>query len=129
VQRYLHLSTGVARGVSEAMPPTKFLENIVILCFERRFFKQNSVIRLKSSILAPPNFAPPKFLGWLRHYTFPSSFLLWRQEIDLEFSKYLELRGDKFRDLKNESTTSKFEKQNCNFFHTSKLAHSVENKF
>jgi len=40
----------------------KFLENTVILCFERRFFKQNSVIRLKSDSLAPK-----KFLGWLRH--------------------------------------------------------------
>jgi len=34
------------------MPP-KFLENIVILCFERRFSKQNRVIRLKSNILVP----------------------------------------------------------------------------
>jgi len=49
---------GVARG---AMPP-KFLENIVILSFERRFSKQNRAIRLKSTILAPP-----KFLGWLRY--------------------------------------------------------------
>jgi len=32
------------------------------LCFERRFSEQNSVIRLKSNILAPQ-----KFLGWLRH--------------------------------------------------------------
>jgi len=39
------------------------MENIVVLCFERRCSKQNTVIRLKSSILAPP----PKFLGWLRH--------------------------------------------------------------
>ena len=30
--------------------------HIVILCFERRFSKQNSVIRLKSNILAPQNF-------------------------------------------------------------------------
>jgi len=44
------------------MPPTKVLENIVNLCFERRFSEQNSVIRLKSNILAPP-----KFLGWLHH--------------------------------------------------------------
>jgi len=36
------------------MAPLKFLENIVILCFERRFSKQNSVIRLKSNIFAPP---------------------------------------------------------------------------
>jgi len=38
------------------MPPLKFLENVVILCFERRFSKQNSVIRLKSYILPPPKF-------------------------------------------------------------------------
>jgi len=37
------------------MPP-RFLENMVILCFERRFSQQNSVIRLKSNILAPTNF-------------------------------------------------------------------------
>jgi len=37
------------------MPP-KFLEDIVILCFERRFSKQNSVIHLKSNIFAPPKF-------------------------------------------------------------------------
>jgi len=34
--------------------PLKFLENKVILCFEKRFSKQNSVIRLKSNI--PPQF-------------------------------------------------------------------------
>jgi len=42
-------------GGKEAMPPT-FLENIVILCFERRFSKPNSVIRVKSNILPPQNF-------------------------------------------------------------------------
>jgi len=41
----------------------KFLENTVILCFERRFSKQNSVISLKSNILAPQNFFPKKNLG------------------------------------------------------------------
>jgi len=50
------LLIGVARGAKGAMALPKFLENIVILCFERRFSKQNSVIRLKQSILAPPNF-------------------------------------------------------------------------
>jgi len=35
----------------------KFLENTVILCFERRFSKRNSVIRLKLNIL------PPKISG------------------------------------------------------------------
>jgi len=34
------------------MPPPKFVENIVILCFESFFSKQNSVIRLKLNILA-----------------------------------------------------------------------------
>ena len=34
----------------------KFLENIVILCFEWRFSKQYCVIRLKSNILPPHNF-------------------------------------------------------------------------
>jgi len=43
-------------GAKEAMAPPKCLENIVILCFVRRFSKQNSVIRLKSNILPPPNF-------------------------------------------------------------------------
>ena len=34
--------------------PSKFLENIVILCFERRFCKENRVIRLVSNSLPPP---------------------------------------------------------------------------
>jgi len=42
------------------MLPT-FLENIDILCFERRFSKQNSVIRLKSNILDPQIFCPQNF--------------------------------------------------------------------
>ena len=46
---------GVARGAKEPCPP-KFFENIVILCFERRFSKRNSVIRLKLNILPPPKF-------------------------------------------------------------------------
>jgi len=36
--------------------PPKFLKNIVVLSFERRFYKQNSVNRLKSNILVSPNF-------------------------------------------------------------------------
>jgi len=43
------------------MPP-QFLEHIVILCFERQYTKQNSVIRLKSNILVPKFFwVIPKF--------------------------------------------------------------------
>jgi len=41
----------------EAKPPQKFLENIVIFCFGKRFSRQNSVIRLKSNIFLH------KFLG------------------------------------------------------------------
>jgi len=41
--------------------PKTFLENIVILCFERRFSKQNSVIRLKSNIWPPQFFSPHVF--------------------------------------------------------------------
>jgi len=54
---------GVARGAKEAMIPKKFKKYIVILCFEKRFSKQNSVIRLKSNIMGSRN-----FLGWLRHW-------------------------------------------------------------
>ena len=58
----------IAREGQRGHAPPKFLENIVIWCFERRFYKQNGVIHLKSNILAAPTFlAPPKFLGWLRH--------------------------------------------------------------
>jgi len=37
----------------------KFLEHIVILCCEKRYPKQNSVIPLKSNILASPKFFGP----------------------------------------------------------------------
>jgi len=39
-------------------PQKKFLENIVILCFEKRFSKQNSVVPPKSNILDLQNFLP-----------------------------------------------------------------------
>jgi len=52
---------GVARGSRGPYPPT-FSEHIVILCFKRRYPKQNSVICLKSSILPPSIFYPlPNF--------------------------------------------------------------------
>ena len=51
----MNISSGVhrknPRGGSKGPFPQKFLENIVIFCFERRFSKQNSVIRLKLNIL------------------------------------------------------------------------------
>jgi len=57
----VQLGIGVAGGGDKGYMALKLLENIVILCFEVRFCKQNSVIRLKWNIL------PPKFLGWLRY--------------------------------------------------------------
>ena len=51
----------VQLGIGVAREATKCTENIVILCFEKRFSKQNNVIRLKINILAP------KFLGWVHH--------------------------------------------------------------
>ena len=66
--RIVVINMGVARGGPKGPSSPKILENIVILCFERRFSKQNSVIRLKSNILTPQNFLPPpKYLGWLHH--------------------------------------------------------------
>jgi len=56
------LTIGVAKGAKAAGSPPKCLEDIVIFLFERRFFKQNSVIRLKSNILPPQIFLPPKKL-------------------------------------------------------------------
>ena len=47
---------GVARGWPRGPWPPKCSEHMVILCLERRYPKQNSVIRRKSNILAPPNF-------------------------------------------------------------------------
>jgi len=50
-----------------ALPP-QFLEKVVIFRFERQYHQKYIVARLKSNILAPPNFlVPPKNLGWLRH--------------------------------------------------------------
>jgi len=60
----LHAGIGVARG----HVTLQIFRAYSHLCFERRYHKQNSVIRLKSNILAPTKFfGPPKFLGWLRY--------------------------------------------------------------
>ena len=67
---------GVAMGGQRGHAP-KFVENIVILCFEIRFSKQNTIIRLKSNILAPA-----KFWGWLRHWTArPDGYGRWDSRI------------------------------------------------
>jgi len=44
---------GVARGGPGGHAHSKFLAYVVILCFERRYPKQNSVICLISNILSP----------------------------------------------------------------------------
>jgi len=59
----LHSSNMRSQGGQRGHGPPKFLEHIVILCFERRFSKQNSDIRLKSSILPPPIFGPSQIFG------------------------------------------------------------------
>jgi len=43
-------------GFGHRRSPPKFLKNMVILYFERRFSKQNSVIRLKSNFWPPQKF-------------------------------------------------------------------------
>ena len=69
-----HWIIGVARrGRERGHGTPTFLENTVILRFERLFSKQNSVIRLKSNILAPPNFFDPTTA--LNSFTKPSQAL------------------------------------------------------
>jgi len=50
-------------GGKGAMPPQIFRTYIVISCFERRFSKQNNVIRQKLNILARPIFLVPQIFG------------------------------------------------------------------
>jgi len=52
---------GVAEGPRGAHSPQIF-RTYRLLCFERRYHKQNSVIRLKSKILDPTKF-PPEIFG------------------------------------------------------------------
>jgi len=47
----MDMPIGAAMGVPKGQCPPQFLENIVILCFERRFSKQNSVIRMRGVFL------------------------------------------------------------------------------
>jgi len=44
------------------MVPPEFRAHLVVLCFDRRCLKQNTVARLESKYLAAP-----KILGWLRY--------------------------------------------------------------
>jgi len=57
--KYVHPNIGVARGGKGVMPLPSACSHFV---FERRFSIKNSVIPVKSNILAAP-----KFFDWLRH--------------------------------------------------------------
>jgi len=52
--------------------PSKYLENIVIVCLEKRFSKQNSLFRLKSNVLSPPKFLalPNSWAGYATAHAF-----------------------------------------------------------
>jgi len=52
--------------------PSKYLENIVIVCLEKRFSKQNSLFRLKSNVLSPPKFSalPNSWAGYATAHAF-----------------------------------------------------------
>jgi len=55
-------SLAVSRESKGGHAPHKCLAYLVIQCSERRYPKQNTVPRLKSSVLATPKFLPsPKF--------------------------------------------------------------------
>jgi len=54
-KRFCEETIGVARGEGDHSS-TKFLECLVIVCFERRYLKHNTVASLKSNILPPSNF-------------------------------------------------------------------------
>ena len=76
---------GVAWGAKGAVAP-KYLENIVILCFERRFSKQNSVIHLQSNIVPPLNF-------WAGYATSRAGFglkfvTMFRADVGLAYKTY-----------------------------------------
>jgi len=71
------IAIGVAKGGPTGSCPPKF-----ILCFERRYPKQSSVIPLKSNILPPQIFCPPKFLDWLRY---------WPLQLGFEHFQYIRL--------------------------------------
>jgi len=76
---------GVARGETKEPWPPIFLENIVILCFERRFSIQNSVIRLKSNILPPSIFGLATLVETVSMQR--------RQKIWLKYTDFTELKN------------------------------------
>jgi len=68
-------SIGVARGAEGSWPSQMFRIYSHFVLWEAFFSKQNSLIRLKSSILDPPNFfVPTKYLVTLRHWSLDGIF-------------------------------------------------------
>jgi len=94
--KHCHKHRRSQRGAKGAMPPKKFLENIVILCFERRFSRQNSVIRLKSNIWSPKNFWHPQIFGLATPLVI--SLTSANQHVQFIFMKLIENRISNFFD-------------------------------
>jgi len=99
-QKGLHQSIGVARRGPKGPCHPQFLENITILCFERRFSKQNSVIRLKSSILTP-QFFWSSLNFWAGYATATNLECRSRLQQDPAFFFWTQRRSQKF--VKNRS--------------------------
>jgi len=84
-----------SQGEAKRPCPPQILEHIVISCFERRFSKQNSVIRLKSNILSPKFFPPPN--SWAGYATVV--MLLWHRNVVFKNVKSLSLLLRNFKSL------------------------------
>jgi len=87
-----------SQGGSQRGHSPQILENIVILCFEKHFSKQNSVIRLKSSILPPKIFWPlPNF--WADYATAASTQVesilpsWWKSQLNRSLLEFLWMQG------------------------------------
>jgi len=79
--------------------PSQILTYLVILCFERRYPKQNIVARLKIKHFAqPPTFlALPKF--WAGYETVQSSMSLWMTENPPYFGWWSSCEVDKISEM------------------------------
>jgi len=83
------LSETLPWGVATAPWFSQISGTIVTFCFERRYPKQNSVIRLKSNICAPRNFWPlPNF--WACYAVVCSAHWLWWKAITI-MSRFLSI--------------------------------------
>jgi len=99
---------GVARGYARPMRrcPPMFLAYIVILCFEKQYPKQNSVIRLKSNIWLTQIFCAVYTTGVMHN----SAFL---ENKDKYLDHALEQNVRSFPSLKDIFTLSERRLQSC----------------